>query len=153
MYVERYPPSGTMTARRKMLDEIAAGTYPTPAFAEHLSLQVVALEWRAGFASVSLNIPADLCIEENMIFGGHVSSIHDQAAGFAMCSILADDRVFVTTELNVRYLAATRPGSVNAVAEVTAMKRRSTEVRVQLLQAGSMTSESVVTEGIMSLKA
>ncbi|WP_157838587.1 PaaI family thioesterase [Streptomyces xiaopingdaonensis] len=131
-----------------MLDAIAAGTTPIPAFVARLSLQVVAMEWSAGSVAVNFRIPDDLCVEPNVAFGGHVSSIHDQAAGFVMYSLLKDDQMFVTTRLNVRYLAVTRPGDVCAEAELDAMNGRSADVRVSLKQAGKVTSESFVTEAI-----
>ena len=60
--------------------------------------------------------------------------------------------MFATTRLNVTYVAATHPGPVNAVAEVDTMNERSADVRVRLMQAGKVTSESVVTEAIRPLK-
>ena len=83
-----------------------------------------------------------------MIFGGYVFSIHDQAAGFAMYSVIADGMMFSTTRLNMKYLAVTRPGEVCARAEIDTMDERTAEVRVQLVQAGQVTSESFVTEAI-----
>ncbi|GAA0565065.1 PaaI family thioesterase [Actinomadura livida] len=141
--------SGALTARQKMLDEIAARTVPIPAFVRRLSLQVVAMEWREGFVRVNFAIPEDLCVEPGVVFGGHVSSIHDQAAGFVMYTLLQDDMMFATTRLDVRYQAPTRPGDVCAEAELDSMSERSADVRVSLLQGGSVTSESFVSEAII----
>ncbi len=141
-----------MTFRQKMLTDISADNIEIPNFVKRLSLKVVAMEWRAGFVSVNFHIPDDLCVEPNVVFGGHVSSIHDQAAGFAMYTFVADDMMFVTTRLSVNYMTATRPGPVNAVAEVDTMNERSAEVRVKVIQAGKVTSESVVAEAIRPLK-
>jgi acyl-coenzyme A thioesterase PaaI-like protein len=141
-----------MTVRQKILSEIAAGTSPVPAYVVRLALGVVALEWREGFVSVSFNIHPDFCVEQDIVFGGYVVGIHDQAAGFAMYSCLADNMVFATTRLNMEYVAMTHPGPVNAVAEVDTMNERSADVRVRLTQAGKVTSESVVTEKIRPLK-
>lgn len=138
--------------RQKMLDQIAAGTIPIPAFVARLSLQVVAMKWRAGAVVVNFHIPDDLCVEPNVAFGGHVSSIHDQAAGFVMYSLLEDDMMFATTRLDVKYLAVTRPGDVCAEAKLDTMNERSADVRVSLLQGGKVTSESLVTEAIRKVK-
>jgi uncharacterized protein (TIGR00369 family) len=145
-------PSGATTKLQKMLSEIAAGTSPIPDFIARLGLRVIAMEWREGFVSVTFNIDPVFCVEQDIVFGGYVASIHDDAAGFAMYSCLADNMMFATTRLNTNYLAATHPGLVNAVAEVDTMNERSADVRVQLMQAGKVTSESVVTEAIRPLK-
>ncbi|MFI0980732.1 PaaI family thioesterase [Streptomyces sp. NPDC021093] len=145
-------PSGAMTVRQKMLDVIAAGNTPVPAFVARLSLQVVSMEWRTGSVTVDFHIPDDLCVDPNVVFGGHVSSIHDQAAGFTMYTLLGDDLMFATTRLNVEYLTATRPGAVRAEAKLDTMDERSADVRVSLWQEGRVTSESVVTEAIREVK-
>lgn len=145
-------PSGALTFRQKMLTEIAAGTCPIPAFVTRLSLQVAAMEWRPGFVSVSFRIHPDFCVEPGIIFGGYVFSIHDQAAGFAMYSVIENGMMFSTTRLNMKYLAVTRPGDVRAEAEIDTLNERTAEVRVRLMQADTVTSESVVTEAIRPAK-
>jgi uncharacterized protein (TIGR00369 family) len=145
-------PSGATTRWQKMLSEIAAGTGIIPAFVVRLGLRVMAMEWREGFVSVNFDIHPDLCVEKDIVFGGYVASIHDEAAGFAIYTCLADNMTLATMRLDVNYLAATHPGPVNAIAEVDTMNERSAEVRVQLMQAGKITSESVVTEAIRPLK-
>lgn len=147
-YVDGSSPSGALTMRQKMLDVIAAGTTPVPPYVARLCLRVVAMEWRSGFVAVTFHIPDELCVEPDVAFGGHVAAIHDQAAGFALFSVLEDDMVFATTQLNVTYLTMTRPGDVHVEARLDAMDERSAVVRVSLLQGGKVTSESVVTEAI-----
>lgn len=85
-----------------------------------------------------------------MVFGGYVFSLHDQAAGFAMYSVIENGMAFSTTQLNMKYLAITRPGAVRAEAEVDNDKpdERSAEVHVRLIQGDTVTSTSVVTEAI-----
>ncbi len=134
--------------RQKMLTEIAAGTCPIPAFVQRLSLQVVAMDWRPGFVAVTFDIEPDFCVEADTVFGGFVFSVHDQAAGFAMYSVIENGMAFFTTRLSMRYLAVTHPGEVTAEAEVDTLSERSAEVRVRLLQNGTVTSESVVAEAI-----
>jgi len=135
-----------------MLTEIAAGTCPIPAFVVRLSLQVAAMEWRAGFVSVSFHIDPAFCVEPGMVFGGYVFSVHDQAAGFAMYSVIENGMAFSTTQLNMKYLAVTRPGDVCAEAEIGTLDERSAEVHVRLIQNGTVTSESAVTEAIRPAK-
>ncbi|WP_107054901.1 PaaI family thioesterase [Streptomyces aureocirculatus] len=151
-YVDGSSPSGALTMRQKMLNEIAAGSTPVPAYVARLSLRVVAMDWHAGFVAVAFRIPDDLCVEPDVAFGGHVAGIHDQAAGFVLCSLLDDDMMFATTRLNVRYLTVTRPGEVRAEATLHTMNERSADVRVSLTQAGRVTSESLVTEAIRKAK-
>jgi uncharacterized protein (TIGR00369 family) len=150
--MERPPPPGATTMWQKLLSEIADGTSFVPAFIVRLDIGVVSMEWRERFVSVNFNIHPDFCVERDIVFGGFVASIHDDAAGFAMYSCMADSMVFATTQLDVKYLAATRPGPVNAVAEVETMDERSAVVRVRLTQAGKVTSESVVTEALRPRK-
>lgn len=151
-YVNGPPKSGAMTFRQNMLTEIAARTCPIPAFVTRLSLQVVAMEWRPGFVSVNFHIHPDFCVEPDIVFGGFVFSIHDQAAGFAMYSVIEDGMMFFTTQLNMKYLAVTRPGDVCAEAEIETMNERTAEVRTRLMQAGKVKSESFVTEAIRPSK-
>jgi len=151
-YVNGSSPSGALTFRQKMLTEIAAGTCPIPAFVTRLSLKVVAMEWRKGLISVHFHIHPDFCVEPDIVFGGFVFSIHDQAAGFAMYSVIEDGMAFSTTQLNMKYLTVTRPGHVCAEAEIDTLDERSAEVRVRLIQDGTVTSESVVAEAIRPQK-
>ncbi len=87
-----------------------------------------------------------------MVFGGYVFSVHDQAAGFAMYSVIENGMAFSTTQLNMKYLAVTRPGDVCAEAEIGTLDERSAEVHVRLIQNGTVTSESAVTEAIRPAK-
>lgn len=150
--MKKSSPPGAKTTLQKLLSEIAAGTTSIPDFVSRLGLVVVAMEWQEGFVSVHFNIDSDFCVERDIVFGGFVAGVHDEAAGFAMYSCLPENMIFVTTRLNVTYLAATHPGLVNAVARVDTMNERTAEVRVQLMQGGKVTSESAVTEAIKPLK-
>lgn len=134
--------------RQQMLTDIAAKTSSIPAFVKRLSLQVVAMDWRPGFVAVTFHIEPDFCVEADTVFGGYVFCVHDEAAGFAMYSVIENGMAFFTTRLNMKYLAVTRPGDVTAEAEVDMLSERSAEVRVRLLQNGTVTSESVVAEAI-----
>lgn len=145
-------PVDATTVRQRILDEIAARSTPPPAFVTRLSMEVQDLKWRPGFVAVTFRIPGELCVEPDIAFGGHVAGLHDQAAGFAMYSVLADGLVFATTRLDVSYLAITHPGEVHLEARVGAQDERSADVHVCLTQAGKVTSESVVTEAIRKAK-
>lgn len=134
------------TGWQRILDEIAAGTSSPPPHVGSLSLQVVSLEWRDRFVAVEFDIPARFCVVGDTVFGGYVAGVHDEAAGFAMYTVLPDDRYLATKQLHVDYLAATRPGPVRAVAEVESVEGRRASVRVRVEQAGRVTSESVVRE-------
>ena len=143
--------SGATTIWQKILSEIAAGTSPPPPYVVRLGLGVVALEWRERLVVVEFDIKPDFCVERDIVFGGYVAGLHDQAAGFTMYSCLPDDRLFATKQLDVDYLATTRPGVVRVVAELDSMDDRVARVQVRLEQAGKVTSEAVVVEAMYTV--
>lgn len=96
------------TGWQRILDEIAAGTSSPPPHVGSLSLEVVSLEWRDRFVAVEFDIPARFCVVDDTVFGGYIAGVHDEAAGFAMYTVLPDDRYLATKQLHVDYWR--RPG-------------------------------------------
>lgn len=145
--------SDARTRGQRMLAGIAARTSPPPPYVLRLGLEITALEWREGFVAVDLDVRPDFCVDRDIVFGGYLAGLHDQAAGFALHSCLPDDRLFATTKLDVDFRAPTRPGPVRAVAEVGSVDDRVARVRVRVEQAGKLTSESTVAEALFPARS
>lgn len=134
------------TVGQGLLDAIAEGAAPPPVYIEKMSLLLASLAWRPGEVIAEFDVPADLCVEPNVVFGGHAAAMHDQVGGLVMLTVLPDDRSFVTATLELSFLAPLRPGHVVAKAQVVVENERSAEVMVVVEQAGHTTSRSAITQ-------
>lgn len=141
------------TAGQALLDAIAEGAAAPPAYIEKMSLLLASLAWWPGEVIAEFNVPADLCVEPNVIFGGHAAAMHDQVGGLVMFTVLPDDRRFATATLNLSFLAPLRPGHVIAKAQVIVENERSAEVMVVVEQAGQTTSRSAITQVFLPVPA
>jgi acyl-CoA thioesterase len=65
------------------------------------------VELSKGYAKVKLELKKEFINWENMIHGGVIASVLDQAFG---CSLNTLDHVYVAVQLNINYLAAAPVG-------------------------------------------
>ncbi len=85
------------------------------------------LDWSAGTATIGWRAQIDYCFPTSggpIVQGGLVTAVLDAAMGGACWSVLDDDEAFLTADLRVEFLRATRPGDLRATGTVVRRTRR-----------------------------
>jgi len=85
-------------------------------FAEHFDLEVVALE--RGHVTLRFPFRAELTQYQGALQGGIVVAYADASLAFAVASVVAEGRDFVTTELTVQYVRPLTAGTATATAVI-----------------------------------
>jgi uncharacterized protein (TIGR00369 family) len=86
-----------------------------------------------------------------IVHGGLVSTILDSAMGCACWSLLADDEHFLTADLRVEFMRATRPGTLRAEGRVVQRTRRVAFCAAELFDAeGTQLANARCTQVIRS---
>jgi uncharacterized protein (TIGR00369 family) len=83
--------------------------------------------WTPGAVTVEWDAPADYCFPAATgpaVQGGLVTALLDAAMGGACWTVLDRDQTFLTADLRVEFLRATRPGRLHAAGEVVRRTRR-----------------------------
>lgn len=74
-------------------------------FAMYLGMRIVKLE--RGYASVEMELKKDYLTWDNLVQGGIISSLMDQAFGYSLNTL---DNIHVAVQLSVNFLGAARVG-------------------------------------------
>ena len=93
-------------------------------------------EWGLGKASVQLNIESKHCNKGGVAHGGLYTMMLDMALGGSLVSILPKEEWCATTQLNVSFISAARPGEKRPTRDASharlrqrAHKHRNTAIR------------------------
>ena len=106
-----------------------------------------------GTATVGWTATEDYCFPSAagpVVQGGLVTAVLDAAMGGACWTALADDQSFLTADLRVEFLRATRPGELRAVGTVVRRTRRVVFCAAELLSAdGVVLAASRCTQAVL----
>jgi uncharacterized protein (TIGR00369 family) len=83
--------------------------------------------WTPGATTVEWDAPVDYCfptVSGPVVQGGLVTALLDAAMGGACWTVLDRDQAFLTADLRVEFLRASRPGLLRASGEVVRRTRR-----------------------------
>ena len=91
-------------------------------------------EWRDGFARLYCNIAQKHMNRSNIVHGGVLLSMIDQAAGYAglWCSVPGNTRKAVTIDLDCRFTGQVKGGRVVAEAKLVSRGRNIFFVRTEV---------------------
>ena len=82
----------------------------------------------AGKSTIEWEATPDYCFHDGrggfIVHGGMVTTLLDTAMGGACWSVLGDEESFLTADLHVEFLRATRPGVLRAEGRVAQRNRR-----------------------------
>lgn len=92
------------------------------------------VEWRDGFARMSLDIGPRHLNRSGVLHGGVISTLIDAAGGYAGCYCPFEGRIRrnVTLSLSVQFLAQASSGSIAAIATVRGGGRRIFNTSVEI---------------------
>ncbi|RII28245.1 MAG: PaaI family thioesterase [Geobacter sp.] len=100
-------------------------------FEEYLGMQIV--ETSSGRAVLSMPFYAALCQGMGLMHGGAVTSLADTALAIAIKTLLPENTHFVTIEMNLKFHAPVRWGTVKAIAQVTEKNDRDIVGEVEVM--------------------
>ncbi|MBO1074002.1 PaaI family thioesterase [Roseomonas marmotae] len=94
-------------------------------------------EWRDGYARVAMEAGEQHMNRSNIVHGGVILSMIDQAAGFSglWCSVPGNARRAVTIDLDCRFTGQTLAGRVVAEARMVSRGRNIYFVRTEVFNA------------------
>lgn len=138
-------PAGMPTTHRGLLDAIIDGTAPPRAAVARLALPGLD-SWSPGHASALIEVGPEVTFGGGFVFGGYLSCLVDLYAGFAVLTVLSDEQVFLTVQLDTSFQAPVAPGPVAIEASVAEISSRRAVVTVQLSQHGKPAVTATATQ-------
>ena len=138
-------PEGLPTTHRGLLDAIIDGTAPRRAAVERLALPGLDT-WSPGHASALIEVGPEVTFGGGFVFGGYLSCLVDLYAGFAAMTVLPDDQVFLTVQLDTTFHAPVAPGPVAIEANVAELTSRRAVVTIQISQHGKPAVTATATQ-------
>lgn len=84
--------------------------------------------WQSGHVWGTWEVDPALFQGAGVVFGGFLAALADSASGLAMCTILADEEWFTTSDLRISFFRPVSKGKVEFVSEVIHRGRRQAHV-------------------------
>jgi uncharacterized protein (TIGR00369 family) len=130
------------------------GEEPPPAPHIWRTLGYRGVEQEAGRTVIEWEATPDYCFHSPggpIVHGGMVTTLLDTAMGGACWSVLEEEESFLTADLRVEFMRASRPGTLRAVGVVVRRNRRVAFCSAELFDAeGTLLASSRCTQIIRS---
>jgi uncharacterized protein (TIGR00369 family) len=124
-----------MTWATERLEAISSGQGALPPIVEQLRLGRLDA-WGEGWVRKTWTPHPSLDTADGSLFGGYVAALADQVLAFAAMTVVPDDRLYRTTQLQVSFLRIGRNAPLEIHAQVIAATRQMITVRASFTQAG-----------------
>jgi uncharacterized protein (TIGR00369 family) len=112
-----------MTWATERLDVIKLPDAKAPPVVESLGLGLID-DWGSGWVRKSWSPEARLLNGDGSLFGGYIAALADQVLAFAAMTVVPDDALFRTVNLQVRFLKVGRGHQLAIEGSVVAASRR-----------------------------
>ena len=119
-----------MTWATDRLDALKAGTGRPPPIVQTLRLGLID-DWGEGWVRKSWRPVAELATADGSLFGGYLAALADQILAFAAMTVVPNDRMFRTVNLQVNFLKVGRTHPLSIEARVVARTRQIIAVRAE----------------------
>ena len=119
-----------MTWATDRLDALKAGTGTPPPIVQTLRLGLID-DWGEGWVRKSWRPVAELATADGSLFGGDLAALADQILAFAAMTVVPNDRMFRTVNLQVNFLRVGRTHPLIIEARVVARTRQIITVRAE----------------------
>ena len=119
-----------MTWATDRLDALKAGTGTPPPIVQTLKLGLID-DWGEGWVKKSWHPAAELATGDGSLFGGYLAALADQTLAFAAMTVVPNDRLFRTVNLQVNFLKVGRSHPLTIDAHVVAQTRQIITVRAE----------------------
>ena len=117
-----------MTWGTDRLAALKAGVGEPPPIVRTLRLGLVD-DWGEGWVRKSWSPHPDLETTDGSLFGGYIAALADQVLSFAATTVVPDDRIFRTLNLQVNFVRVGRSHPLEIEAKVVAQTRQMITVR------------------------
>ena len=117
-----------MTWATDRLDALKAGQATPPPIVQTLRLGLID-DWGEGWVRKSWAPAAELATADGSLFGGYLAALADQVLAFATMTVVPDDRLYRTVNLQVNFLKVGRSHPLAIEARVVAQTRQLITVR------------------------
>jgi uncharacterized protein (TIGR00369 family) len=135
------------------LEQLKSGTAKFPPVVERLLLGGLE-DWGEGWVRKTWTPCPELETADGSIFGGYLAALADQALVFAAMSVVPDDKLLRTTNLQVSFLRVGRAHPLHIEAHVVAKTRQMITARVTFRRPdGELIAEATAQQLLMDFQA
>ena len=112
-----------MTWATDLLTKMKLGTHQIPPLVQTLQLGLLD-DWGEGWVKKTWRHRSDLLHQDGSMFGGYIGALFDQTFAFAAMTIVSDDEIFRTANLNISFVSLSRSEDVVLEARLVARSRQ-----------------------------
>jgi uncharacterized protein (TIGR00369 family) len=139
-----------MTWATDRLDACKAGSATPPPIVRTLKLGLLD-DWGQGWVRKSWRPDPDLTTADGSFFGGYLAALADQVLAFAAMTVVPDDRLYRTVNLQLNFLKVCRSEPLAIEARVVAQTRQLITARAQFRRLdGVLIAEATAQQIVMA---
>lgn len=139
-----------MTWATDRLDTLKAGTATPPPVVQTLKLGLID-DWGEGWVRKSWSLAPELATTDGSLFGGYLAALADQVLSFATMTVVPDDRLFRTVNLQLNFLKVGRAHALAIEARVVAQTRQLITVRAEFRRGdGELIADATAQQILMA---
>jgi uncharacterized protein (TIGR00369 family) len=140
-----------MTWATDRLDALKRGDVTPPPIVQTLRLGLID-DWAVGWVRKSWRPSDELATADGSLFGGYLAALADQVLTFATMTVVPDDRVYRTLNLQVNFLKIGRNHPLAIEARVVAQTRQLITVRADFRREdGALIADATAQQLLMPL--
>jgi uncharacterized protein (TIGR00369 family) len=140
-----------MTWATDRLDALKTGDATLPPIVQTLRLGLID-DWGIGWVRKSWRPSAELATADGSLFGGYLAALADQVLTFATMTVVPDDRIYRTLNLQVNFLKIGRNHPLAIEARVVAQTRQLITVRADFhREDGTLIADATAQQLLMPL--
>jgi uncharacterized protein (TIGR00369 family) len=141
-----------MTWATDRLNALKAGTATPPPIVETLRLGLID-DWGEGWVRKSWRPVPELATADGSLFGGYLAALADQVLAFAAMTVLPDDRLYRTVNLNMNFLKVGRDRPLVIEARVVAQTRQLITARAEFRREDrALIAEATAQQIVMAIE-
>ncbi|MEI6441289.1 MAG: PaaI family thioesterase [Alphaproteobacteria bacterium] len=139
-----------MTWATDRLDALKAGNVTPPPVVQTLKLGLID-DWGEGWVRKSWNPAPELATADGSLFGGYLAALADQVLAFATMTVVPNDRLYRTVNLQLNFLKVSRSHPLAIDARVVAQTRQLITVRAEFRREdGTLIADATAQQILMA---
>ena len=139
-----------MTWATDRLDALKTGRATPPPVVRTLRLGLID-DWGEGWVRKSWSPAPELATSDGSLFGGYLAALADQVLTFATMTVVPDDRLFRTVNLQLNFLRVGRTHPLTIEARVVAHTQQLITVRAEFRRGdGELIADATAQQILMT---
>ncbi len=139
-----------MTWATDRLDALKAGTGTTPAIVQTLRLGLID-DWGEGWVRKAWRPVAELATADGSLFGGYLAALADQVLAFTAMTVVPNDRIFRTVNLQMNFLKVGRIHPLSIEGHVVTQTRQLITARAEFRREdGALIADATAQQLLMA---